>query len=88
MNPTCICLRLGNFHYQSLSDYLNSFNSAARPLPTLWFVSTDKDVLQIKNDIENLINESDSAFVFTKGHFAGANISDAEAALVQQIWLT
>lgn len=87
MTPTCICLRLGNIHYQKLSDYLNSFPEAARPLPTLWFVKTDKDVLQIKNDIENLINVNDSAFVFTKEHYAGANIDFEEAKLVQQIWL-
>lgn len=87
MIPTCICLKLGNIPYQKLSNYLNSFPKAARPLPTLWFVITDKNVLEIKNDIEKLINVNDSVFVFTKVHFAGANIDTVEADILKEIWL-
>lgn len=87
MTATCICLQLKGEHYNQLSSYLNSFKSTSRPLSALWFVKTDKDVKEIKEDIEKLIYANDSVFVFTKEHYAGANIDLKQAGDIQQVWL-
>jgi hypothetical protein len=87
MVSTCICLQIKGRHYEQLAEYLNRFTKTSRPLPTLWFVKTDKDVKQIKEDIERLIDADDSVLVFTREHYAGYNIDLEQAGDIQAVWL-
>lgn len=63
--------------YQELYDYLKDYDGWCHPLESLWMIKTDKDHLQVRNEVKNLIDRNNKILVIdaTGNEMAWSNLS-------------
>ena len=49
--------------YTNLITYIKNYNHWAKPLKSVWFIATDKDVATVRDELRNLMDSNDKVLV-------------------------
>ena len=49
--------------YKTLTQYIKSYSTWAKPLQSVWFIKTDKTISQVRDEIKTKVDSNDKVLV-------------------------